>query len=376
MEEFIDPNPMLGALPSQIIAELIEKNEIAGSAPAHIQPSSLDLAITDEIYEVDGVILPKRGESIQDIIEAAHGKRRSLAEPLRCKHVYCMRCAETLALSRSIYAYANNKSSTGRINLQVRLVCNGVSRFDHIPKGYTGELWVFVSPHSFSVKLTAGQTLNQMRFFNADTRLSEQEHRALHEYYPLLYDGEGRLIDGKDILFEEGGGVTMTIDLKNDIVGYVAFAQPNNVLDFARRDYDPSAFFKTIRATDNGQIILDKEGFYIFITKEYISVPPEFAVEMIPYDTSKGEFRSHYAGFFDPGWGHGRRGEIKGTPAVLEVYPHDNNVIFRDGQPICKMVYERLATFPTAIYGTEQLDSHYTRQRISSALSKHFKKSA
>lgn len=354
-----------------MINRLITAGNIHSATPHNVQPSSLDLTLSEEMYRVEGVCLPKRGETVRDLIEIFHAQPATFADPLQCHAVYLCRLNEHLALPKSVYAYANNKSSTGRINLQVRLLCDGVPKFDQIPKGYTGELWILVAPHSFSIALQAGQSLNQMRFFNADTRLSEEEHRALYSFQPLLYHSDGTPSAEDEVLFDKGGGITMTIDFDQEVVGYVAFPNPEKVLEYARRDYAPEDFFQPIWRPTRNQLVLSKNGFYIFSTKEYIAVPPEFSVEMIAYDPTKGEFRTHYAGFFDPGWGFGARGELHGTPAVLEVYPHDHNFIFRDGQPICKMVYERLATFPDRIYGVGDLGSHYQHQR-GPCLSKHF----
>lgn len=365
---------MLGALPSQKIQELIDQEIIKNTKPEHIQPSSLDLTLADEIYEIEGVLLPKKRENIHDILNATKSKKVSFAEPLKCGKIYCVKLSETLNLPQTIFAYTNNKSSTGRINLQVRLICDSVPLFDYIPKGYSGDLWAYLSSHSFSVKLQPGQTLNQMRLCNTDNRMNEQEHHEIYQAYPLLYDETQKPIPVEEVIFDKGGGITLTIDLEKDIIGYVAHQQPEKIIDYGSQDHDPKEYFQVLYNNPEHQITLDSEGFYIFATKEHISVPPEFAVEMIPYDPSKGEFRSHYAGFFDPGFGYGKAGEKKGTPAVMEVYPRGNNVIFRDGQPICKMVYERLSTFPTRIYGIGELKSNYAQQHVLTALSKHFKK--
>lgn len=362
---------MLGAFPSQLISELIDTQAILGAKKSSIQPSSLDLTLSEEVYEIDGVLLPKFTESIQRVLQVANARRFSFDQPLACKKVYMCRLNESLALPSMVYAYANNKSSTGRINLQARLICEGIARFDNIPRGYAGALWVVLSPHSFQVKLSSGESVNQVRFFNADTRLRQEEHEALYSYHPLLYHADGTPYNKEAVDFDPGGGITLTLDLDQDVVGYVAFSQPDKVLEYARKDHEASDFFTPMYRSKDGKLVLNRDGFYIFSTKEYISVPPQFSVEMIAYDPTKGEFRTHYAGFFDPGFGYGAKGETRGAPAVLEIYPHDHDLIFRDGQPICKMVYERLATFPDRIYGQSDLGSHYHAQR-GPHLSKHF----
>ncbi|OGY82688.1 MAG: hypothetical protein A3F54_01725 [Candidatus Kerfeldbacteria bacterium RIFCSPHIGHO2_12_FULL_48_17] len=363
---------MLGAYPSQLIEKLLREGAIHGADKAHVQPSSLDLTLSDDLYEIQGVMLPKHGETIVDVLRLAQAKKIFFDQPLACKKVYMCRLNEALELPPMIYAYANNKSSTGRINVQVRVLCDGVPRFDQIPKGYRGDLWIALSPQSFSVKLQPGEALNQMRFFSADTRLDVEEHQALYQAHSLLYHADGSPYPYNEVDFDDGGGITMTLDLSQDVVGFVAFPQPDKILDCSRRDHNPHDFFTPMYRPENKQLLLNRDGFYIFSTHEYISVPPEFSVEMIAYDPTKGEFRTHYAGFFDPGWGYGQKGEVHGTPAVLEVYPHDHNLIFRDGQPICKMRYERMATFPDRIYGVnDELRSHYHTQR-GPKLSKYF----
>lgn len=368
---------MLGALPSQVIQALIDAGHIRNADPKRIQPASIDLTLSDEIYRVDGVVLPRRQETVAQILKIGRAKKVSFEDPLLCKGVYIVRVNERFKLPEAVYGYANNKSSSGRINLQVRLLVDNVPQFDSVPRGYNGNAWVVISPHSFSVKLSAGEAINQMRFFNTDTRLSRREHEALYEYFPLMYNNRGRALLKEEVLFDKGGGITATIDLSQKVYGYVAESQQEDkVLDYGRMDHKPKDFFKTIYSNKDRRITLNKDSFYIFATKEYITVPSDFSAEMIPYDATKGEFRSHYAGFFDPGFGYGD-GSIKGAPGVLEVFPHDNNVIFRDGQPVCKLIYERLATFPTRIYGeTKVLKSNYSKQRVRSALSKHFRQAA
>ena len=164
----------------------------------------------------------------------------------------------------------------------------------------------------------------------------------------------------------------MTVDLDQELVGYKCIPQAGKVLDFNEYTHDPLDFFEPIYKAKNEAVVLQRNHFYILSTKEFVRVPKEYAMEMIAYDTSKGEYRSHYAGFIDPGWGYGSKGEIKGTPLVLEVFTSDNNFVLRDGQPICKVVYESLVENPELVYGVGSLGSHYHTQR-GPRLSKHFK---
>lgn len=363
---------MLGAYPSQTIEKLIKTEAILGAKKENLQPSSLDLSISDEIYKMKGIFLPKKDEKISDIIKEGALFKTDLDKPLECEGVYIIRLNESLNLSSQIFALANNKSSTGRVNLQVRILTDGVSKFDKIPRGYKGNLWVLVSPKSFAVKLKSGDCLNQIRFFDIDARLSEKEHKALYKKYNLFYNKEAKPVSCGEVEFDSGGGLTMTVDLDQDLVGYKCIPQAGKVLDFNKYSHDPLDFFEPIRKPKSGAVVLQKNHFYVLSTKEFVRVPKEYAMEMIAYDTSKGEYRSHYAGFIDPGWGYGKEGEIKGTPLVLEVFTSDNNFVLRDGQPICKVVYESLVEYPELIYGVGDLGSHYHEQR-GPRLSKHFK---
>ncbi|MFA5880436.1 MAG: 2'-deoxycytidine 5'-triphosphate deaminase [Candidatus Margulisiibacteriota bacterium] len=363
---------MLGAYPSQAIKRLVKEGEIIGAKEESLQPSSLDLSISDEIYKMKGIFLPRKNEKIADIIKEGALFKTDLDKPLECEGVYMIKLKESLNFSNQIFALTNNKSSSGRINLQVRLLADGVSKFDKVPRGYKGDLWILVNPKSFAVKLVPGNALNQMMFFDINARLSEKEHRALYEKYNLFYNKHGEPILYQEVEFDSGGGLTMTVDLDQDIVGYKCIPQAEKMLDFNKYFHDPLDFFEPIIKPKNGIVVLKKDHFYILSTKEFVRVPCEYAMEMIAYDTSKGEYRSHYAGFIDPGWGYGEKGEIKGTPLVLEVFTNDNDFILRDEQPICKVVYESLVENPELIYGVGNLGSHYHTQR-GPRLSKHFK---
>lgn len=363
---------MLGAYPSQTIKKLIKEGAILGAVEENLQPSSLDLSISDEIYKMKGIFLPKKYEKISDIVKEGSLYKTDLEKPLECEGVYMVKLNESLNLSSQVFALTNNKSSSGRINLQVRLLADGVSKFDKVPRGYKGDLWVLISPKSFAVKLKPGNSLNQMMFFDIDARLSEKEHKALYKKYDLFYGKESKPVPCSEVEFDSGGGLTMTVDLDQEVVGYKCIPQAEKVLDFNEYSHDPLDFFEPIVKPKDGTVVLKRDHFYILSTKEFVRVPSEYAMEMIAYDTSKGEYRSHYAGFIDPGFGYGKNGEVKGTPLVLEVFTNDNDFVLRDGQPICKVVYESLVENPELVYGVGDLGSHYHIQR-GPRLSKHFK---
>jgi dCTP deaminase len=365
---------MQGTLPSQEIGKLIADGRIVSTAkinPAQVQPSSLDLTLSRRAFSMPGSLMPLPGERVTDLIERYSRYPVDLKEPgvLVRDNVYLILLAERFELPADIGAYANNKSSTGRIDLQTRVLCDGTPRYDKIPEGYKGELWLEVIPKSFDVKVRAGDSLNQTIFYAGRTMLAHGELASLMlRKKPLLYQPDGKAADGAHLI---GDGLLMTLDLEQPVAGFKA-RKSIRPIDFAAiGQHEPKEFFEAIERPPNGTLFLSQGDFYIFSTYEYVSVPPEYAVEMLPYDTSAGEFRAHYAGFFDPGFGYGEKGEVKGTPAVLEVRPYEDDLIVRHRQPVCKMAYEKLSARPDKLYGVG-MTSNYAAQR-GPRLSKFFR---
>ncbi len=359
-----------GAIPRQLIIEMIEAGYIVGASPEAIQPSSLDLTITDEIYRMRGSYLPKKSETVEDIIGHGSLYKHAVDRPLEVDGTYLIKLAESVKLPQGVYALTSSKSSSGRINLRTRLVVNNVAKFDTVPANYEGTLWLEVISKSFPVQLHAGDRLNQLRFFHGEARLTSFEHRMIYDKYQLLRDAAGQPIPANDDTV--GSGVTMTVDLSREgIIGYRAHPSAWSMLDTAKFDHDPLDFFEPISKPKNGELTLRHGEFYILATKERIIVPPSLAAEMAAYDPTKGEFRSHYAGFFDPGWGWTPEENDKGWQAVLEISTHGHDFVLRDGQPICLMIYERLVSKPDTLYGGD-LHSNYAAQQ-GPRLAKWFK---
>ena len=358
-----------------MIRQMIDSGEVIADKE-NIQPASIDLTISDEAYRMKGTFLPRKGEKIRDVIDTECIYKADLGNPLERNGVYLIRLNEKLKLPKEKFALASSKSSTGRVDLQTRLLVDGYSRFDMVPSGYAGELWLQVIPKSFLIKLEAGERLNQIRLYNCQARIGWEQMEEIYETNKLLFDKDSNFIETKDkITKEEGNKLVMNIDLEGEgegsIVGYKNISK-DQVLDFGKIGfYESEDFFEPIYATSDRSLLLEKESFYIFCTKEAIRIPADFSGEMIAYDISSGEFRSHYAGFFDPGFGYGENGEVKGRRAVLEVRSFDNNFIFRDGQPICQMGFEKLIEPADFIY-SEKIGSHYADQS-GPKLSKHFK---
>jgi len=358
-----------GVLPSQDIAALLEDGTIHGSPGGdRVQPASLDLSVAEEAYAVPGSMLPLPGESISSLVRGYARRRLDLSQPtvLVRGETYVVRLRERLRLTPDLSAYANSKSSTGRIDLQTRLLTDATPRYDKVRAGYEGPLWLELIPKSFDIVLRADDSLNQAIFFRERAVCSRRELEAVHEHCPVLRTPCGEPIGPDAWLASEG--LLMTINLELPTVGYVA-KRSFRPIDLRRRDHDPSEYFDPVCSPKSGVLFLTREAFYILSTYEYLSIPPEYAVEMLPYDTSAGEFRAHYAGFFDPGFGYGDRGQLVGTPAVLEVRPYEDDLILRHRQPVCMMAYERMVALPERVYGT--LGSHYGTQR-GPALSKYF----
>jgi dCTP deaminase len=350
-----------GAIPYQIIRDMMAAGYIKGGQEEHIQPASLDLTITDEIYRMRGSYLPRTGEPIRAILEKGALFKHHVDRPLEHNGIYLIKLAETLELPPGIHATTSNKSSSGRINLRGRLITDGVPRFDDVPAGYRGTLWIEVIPKSFPVLLHPGDRVNQMRFFHGDARLTALEHRIAFDRYGLLRDSDGNRVPTNDEYV--GKGITMTIDLlSRDIIGWRAKTAISAILDTARFDHDPEDFFEPVFHPKSDELVLHPDTFFILATKERILVPPDMACEMAAYDASKGEFRSHFAGFFDPGWGWHTDDRQRGTIGVLEVEVYSHDFVLRDGQPICLMVNEHMIAPPEKLYG-QDLKSHYSAQQ-------------
>lgn len=349
-----------GAVPSQILRDFIANGNVSSREPIpdeNIQPASLDLRLGERGYLVRAAFLPRAGETIEDALQNYREETLDLREGALLKKncTYVLELQESLDLPEQVHAYTNNKSSTGRINVWVRTLVDKLARFDKIPYGYKGKLYVMVTPRSWAVRVSTGLALNQARFLVGDNRLTDLELDMTHQRIGLIYDHRGEKLP-----CELDKGVLLSADLSGQVAGFRA-RDNERFLDLCGGSkHKAEEYWEPIRA-ERGEVCLRQGEFYIMVTREFLRVPPGFAVEMVAYDIQSGEYRSHYAGFFDPGFGYGDDGETLGTPAVLEVDPHED-VIMRHGQPICKMVYEHMVKPPDRLYGSE-LASHYQNQR-------------
>ncbi len=359
-----------GALPSQKLREFIANGVFKNIDEANISPASIDVTVSEEWYRVDGVFLPKTGESVMSLIEKMNGAKHSVHEPLEKGVVYVVRLNESFDLPKSIYAFCNPKSSTGRHDIHVRIVKDGVARYDTIPAGSSGVLWAIIIPRSYPVRLRPGFAITQVRFFNKDTRFTESDLDIEWHRKPLAYHLNGEAYSYESFLMKDSdGSLLLTLDLSQDIVGYECRGS-NTVVDLSapNASIDPRAHFIPIQKNGDS-ILLRKDSFYILSTKEALRVPPYLASEMVDMDSRTGEFRTHYAGFFDPGWGCGTDGEGRGRPITLEVRTFED-VIVSHGQPIGKVRFEKMSETPKVHY--DQKNSNYLIQS-GPKLAKQFK---
>src|SRR5881628_3198127 len=346
------------------------------------QPASLDLRLGPDAYQLRASFLPFR-ESVQGRLG-----ERGLAESdlvidqlslagsgatLQRGSVYLVPLRESLQLPSNIRGRSNPKSTTGRLDIFTRVITDATPRFDEIRPGYRGALYLEVSPQSFPVRVQTGTSLNQLRLLSGPTSpLSDTALHALYRNTPLLYDDDERPIPAERVVFNDGlcMGVDLSGKLTNGIIGYRAQSNPP-AIDLSRvAAYDPTEFWEPIKRPARDAYILEANRFYILVSKERIRVPPEFAAEMVVYDAGAGEIRTHYAGFFVPGFGWGD-GSILGTKVVMEVRAREVPFMVYDGQTSFKMWFERLRTRPDRVYGGG-LGSSYQHQTLT--LSKHFKR--
>ncbi len=354
-----------GVLPAQELRQMIAGGAILADPPvtaAQVQPASLDLRLGTVAYRVRASFLAGHGARVADRIAEFEMHRIDLAQGavLEKGCVYVIPLMESLALPPGITAVANAKSSTGRLDLLTRTITDGGVEFDRIPEGYTGPLYAEVCPRSFSVLVRPGMRLNQIRFRRGQAVLSDADLRALN--------ARTALVSGQPMISE---GLGFSVDLKpaaGDLVGYRA--KPHTpVIDLDRIGHYPAPeFWEEIRTTE-GRIILDPGAFYILVSREAVTIPPDHAAEMAPYLAMVGEFRVHYAGFFDPGFGWSEAGGA-GSRGVLEVRCHEAPFVLEHGQVVGRLVYERMAEPPDTLYGSG-IASNYQGQGLK--LAKHFR---
>jgi len=367
-----------GILPCQKIREMIADREIAPTddcanvAPDQIQPASIDLRLGEVAYPVDASFLPGKGKSVPERMAELDRDFRSFAIDLSAGAVlekgrlYVIPLQESIRLRSEVAAFANPKSSTGRLDILTRLIADGATLFDQVEEGYEGRLHLEVAPRSFSVVVRTGTRLNQLRFRR--TRGEAPKPITSSDWRQLLTEGQlANVAEGSD----RTGVLPFSIDLTGagtagSMIGWRAKKHTRRI-DLDRRDYDPLEFWEPIHFRRDAALVLDPDEFYILTTREAIAVPPDFAAEMLPYDTRAGEFRVHYAGFFDPGFGWDPNTRKAGSSrGVLEVRSHEVPFVLEHGQRVGWLRYERMAEHPSALYGLD-LASNYQGQSLKLA---------
>ncbi|MCW5717359.1 MAG: 2'-deoxycytidine 5'-triphosphate deaminase [Bauldia sp.] len=355
-----------GILPAQAIEAMALAGAVRAARPFdhdQIQPASLDLRAGTVAIRVRASFLPGRGATVAQRLEQLrlHEIDLSNGAVLETGCVYIVPLLESLALPADVTANANPKSSTGRLDIFTRIITDRAQEFDSVPAGYTGPLYLEVSPRTFPIVMRTGSRLSQIRFRRGRARLTDDDLRAMQADHALV-DGTAQI----------DNGLVLSIDLgqpQGEIVGYRA-KRHTGVIDVdARGAQELLDFWDPIVARGRGELILDPDQFYILVSREAVHVPPDYAAEMVPFDPLVGEFRVHYAGFFDPGFGHSATGG-GGSRAVMEVRSHEVPFILEHGQIVCRLVYERMAERPKFLYGAG-IGSNYQAQGLK--LSKHFR---
>lgn len=370
-----------GILPGQKIRQMLASGEIKPLMRPieadQLQPASIDLRLGDHAYPIDTSFLPGKGLRVLDKMKQLDERFGDFKIDLRHGavlekgRIYVIPLQEAINLRSEVAAFANPKSSTGRLDILTRLIADGATAFDQVGEGFKGELYIEVAPRSFSVVVRTGTRLNQLRFRR--TRGEEPKAITSADWNQLLADG--KIADlghpGKRNKSVRTGVLPFTVDLtasgkEGELIGYRAKKHTRRI-DLDRRDYEPLEFWEPIRCHRASSLILDPDEFYILMTREAIAVPPEYAAEMMPYDTRAGEFRVHYAGFFDPGFGwDAKTGKAGSSKGVLEVRSHEIPFLLEHGQTVGWLRYERMAARPDMLYG-EGVQSNYQGQGLKLA---------
>lgn len=376
------PTSPAGVLTDRDLRAAVSQGWIAAPvalADEQFQPASLDLRLGPVAYQLRASFLPFRQTVESRLRDEVVNQdlvidRLSLegGATLQRGSVYLVPLLESLALPADVRGRSNPKSTTGRLDIFTRLITDGTPRFDEVGAGYRGPLYLEISPQSFPVRAHPGVSLNQMRLLSGSTTVPDDELARCYRASPLLYDDDDRPVPPERVAFHDG--LSMGVDLSGrttgGVIGYRAHPNPPAV-DLARvAAYDIADFWEPIKTPSRDGFVLEANRFYILMSKERIRVPPEFAAEMVVYDAGAGEIRTHYAGFFDPGFGFGD-GSILGTKVVMEVRAREVPFMIYDGQTSFRVWFERLRGRPERVYGVG-LPSSYQRQTLT--LSKHFRR--
>lgn len=357
--------PGTGVLPCQLLKELASTGYITGIDGFFFNPASIDMPLAAEAYRLNSIFLPRRGECVRTLLNEVGGWPHDLGTPLEVGVPYLIKLAGEWKLPAQVYGYANPKSSTGRLNLFSRLVVDNVEMYDSMPLGWEGEAWMLVRADSFPVKLASGIAISQVRLFDGKSFLDSLHMELICKKHGLVFTEKGLRHDFNDLRSWQDA-IILTLAVGKNF-GWECRGT-NRSLDYAKSFHRDADYFERIEPT-NGAFKLRKGVFYILSTKERVMVPPYLSAELRAIDPRLGEFRSHAAGYIDPGWGFGESGEVHGRPITLEVIPHEEMYV-RDGQAIARLRYEWMKEPPDVPY--DAAASNYTNQE-GPQLSKHFR---
>lgn len=367
----------VGVLPSQHIERAVELGIIdAGRykiSSGSIQPASIDLHLGEVAYRIRCSFLPDDQTvhaKMKDLVVDELDLRREGAV-LETNRPYLVPLIERLSLPPSIRGKTNPKSSTGRLDVFTRVITDHSFRFDEIAPGYQGELFLEIVPLSFTIRVREGLSLNQLRLSIGRSALSDEEIHEAHQQAPILFK------DGSpDSKIATAGGLFLGLDLKGDEQGRVGYRAKDNapLLEMAMAGaFEPDEYWEPVYREQGDRIILAPERFYLLMSQEAVRIAPDVAAEMTAFDPTSGELRTHYAGFFDPGFGFDAEEKFLGSRAALEVRAHDVPFMIEHGQRVCKLTFERMVEAPRVLYGHD-IGSSYQNQLDT--LGKHFRKEA
>jgi dCTP deaminase len=367
------PPGRAGVLPNHYLSAAIEADVIHAGRfripTTNIQPASLDLRLGEVAYRIRCSFLPGADDvetRLKDLVIDQLDLRAG-GVVLETNRPYLIPLKEQLDLPAGVRAKANPKSSTGRLDVFTRVITDHSYTFDQIAEGYCGQLYLEVVPLSFTVRVREDLTLNQLRLSVGRPELSDEAVRAFHREEPLLYLGD-EPVPASNITVSNG--LFLSLDLKGDAGGHVGYRARENapLLDLTIAEpREPEPYWEPVRREALDRVVLTEKKFYLLMSEEAVSIPPSLASEMTAYDPTSGELRTHYAGFFDPGFGYDVEGRFHGSKAALEVRAHDVPFMIEHGQRVCKLTFERMLEEPTVLYGPA---SSYQGQ--TQALGKHF----
>ncbi len=368
-----------GVLPGQLLERAIRAGYVDAGRfkipEANIQPASLDLRLGERALRIRCSFLPGSdsvGNKLKDYVLDEIDLRGSGAM-LESGRPYLIELKERLDLPAGLRGRANPKSSTGRIDVFTRVITDCSDRFDEVAPGYNGPLYLEVVPLSFAIRVKEDLTLNQLRLSMGRPWLSDDEVRQTHLLDPILFR-DGRPVPVDDLVLSNG--LFLGLDLHGDERGQVGYSARDiaPVLDLTTGgEVDPGPFWDAVHREEGDRVVLSPKRFYLLMSDEAVSIPPNLAAEMTAYDPTSGELRTHYAGFFDPGFGFDPSGDFRGSRAALEVRAHDVPFMVENGQAVCKLTFERMLEEPTALYGAG-IGSSYQQQ--IETLSRYFRRSA